>query len=126
MDKNFEEIRDMLKPQKYSEIMKTNCFGEFIEADNMIKILDYIRRQNDKIKVLEQKLQASEKASNCILGDVSLESLKANLKILIFNAREDWNRFDSEGNEFASRKAYGQFMAYKNLLDGINNGAFKD
>ena len=67
MNKKFEEIRKILKPQKYSEITRTNCFGEFIEADDMIKILDYIRRQQDKI----DRLKASDKPSNCILGYVS-------------------------------------------------------
>ena len=67
MNKKFEEIRKILKPQKYSEITRNNCFGEFIEADDMIKILDYIRRQQDKI----DRLKSSDKPSNCILGYVS-------------------------------------------------------
>ena len=60
MNKEFKQIRAILKPQKYSEIFKTNCFGEFIEADEMIKILDYIQRQNDKIDLLEKQIKESQ------------------------------------------------------------------
>lgn len=56
MDKKFEEIREILKPQQYSEMFKTNCFGEFIKGSDMISILDYIRRQKDTINFLETKL----------------------------------------------------------------------
>ena len=68
MDKKFKEIRGILKPQQYSEMLKTNCFGEFIKGDDMISILDYIRRQHDKINFLETKFQASEEASKLNLG----------------------------------------------------------
>ena len=87
---------------------------------------------NELERIIEQReeeihlLNSSKKSKDCSLDVVSIKSLKAKLKVLIFSAREDWAKFDSEGNEFASRKAYGQFIAYKNLHDGINNGAFKD
>lgn len=63
MDKKFEEIRGILKPQHYNKILKTNCFGEFIKGSDMISILDYIRRQKDTINFLETKLKASEDAN---------------------------------------------------------------
>ena len=70
--------------------------------------------------------QASEKASNCILDNVSLESLKAHLEKQIDAARKLTKFNNNIGNIAQERKEQGKYLAYKDIIDGINNGAFKD
>ena len=53
---------------QYFRSCKTNCFGEFIKGHDMISILDYIRRQNDKINALKTKLKSRDEASKLNLG----------------------------------------------------------
>ena len=73
----IEEIRKILKPQAYSKLEKSNCFGEFIDGNDMINIYDFIRRQQDEIEKLkfENLALQSDKVDNMLKASESNLSL---------------------------------------------------